>query len=1035
MTPPPRDLHPLSYGQRALWFLQKLAPGSAAYNVPFTGRVHAAVDGEALRLGFQALADRHPALRTTYPLLPEGKGAPLQWVHEHLEIDCVEIDASAWGEEELRREVTAETHRPIDLESVPVVYLRLFRRGPEDCVLLLLLHHIAVDFLSLSLILADLRELLAASFAGRPLELPPLLGRYADFARWQVEMLQGPDGERLWEYWRFELAGELPQLALPTDRPRPRVQSFRGGSRGFDLGEEASIRLSTLAETAGTTLFTAVLAAFKILLQRTSGQDDIVVGSTLPGRPGPELQDVVGYFVNTVLLRGDLAGDPSFRRLLAREARVVSGVLAHQYFPFPLLVERLAPERDLGRSPLYQVLFAFYEGGAGEQVLNLMTGGLGRVRLGPLVLEPFPTDRHTSMLDLTLNVVAMPGRIGFSLQYDADLFDAVTVERLAAGFQALLERVAAAPEVRLSALPLLGLAERGQLTSGAPQRGTVALQEPQRRPAPVGSQDADDPLQGIAIIGLAVRFPGAPDAERFWENLCAGVEAITFFDREELLAAGTDPALLDNPNFVRAAGRLDGVELFDAGFFNYNAREASIIDPQQRIFLECAWEALEDAACDPETCDGLIGVYAGVSASTYLYHLLARRRAGDPVDWLLNLVGNDKDFVATRTSYKLGLTGPSFTVQSACSTSLVAVHLACQSLLNGESDVALAGGSSIATPQDRGYLYSPAGIMSPDGHCRAFDARARGTVNGSGVGVVVLKRLEDARADGDRIRAVILGSAVNNDGSHKAGFTAPSVEGQGRVIAEALAVAGVEARSISYVEAHGSGTPLGDTIEVAALTKVFAAAVEPRSCALGSVKTSLGHLDAAAGVAGLVKAALALEHRTLPASLNFEEPSPKLRLDEGPFYVNTRLTPWLAGPGPRRAGVSAFGLGGTNAHLVLEEAPAAAAPGVSRAWQAPPAFGAHPDRSGGGDRAPERSSRLPSRAGFRRRRLHLQGWAPGFQAPPRAGLPRPRRRWRGTGGAGSASPPHRRQGDGGPAGGVRLPRSRRALPEHGARAL
>jgi amino acid adenylation domain-containing protein len=939
MTPPPRDLHPLSYGQRALWFLQKLAPGSAAYNVPFAGRIRAAVDGEALRRGFQALADRHPALRTTYPLLPEGEGSPLQWVHERLEIDFAEIDAAAWNEEELHREVAAEAHRPIALERPPVVRLRLFRHKHDDCVLLLVLHHIAVDFLSLSLILTDLQELLAAAFAGRPPELPPPTGSYAGFARRQEAMLQGAEGERSWEYWRNELAGELPQLALPTDRPRPRVQSFRGGVVGFDLEEAACAGLSRLVrldETAGASLFTVVVAAFKALLHRVSGQDEIVVGSTLPGRPGPELRDVVGYFVNTVLLRGDLAGDPTFRRLLAREARVVSGALAHQHLPFPLLVERLAPERDLGRSPLYQVLLAFYEGGAEEQVLRLLTGEGDHIRLGPLDLEPFAIDRDTSMLDLTLNVMALPGRMGFSLQYDADLFDLATAERLARGLQALLEQVALdpdAPDARLSQLSLGSPSERGQLTAEAPGRPAP----PPRQPAPeqAARDDVDDAgdLQGIAIVGLAVRFPGAADAEQFWENLCAGVEAITFFEREELRAAGTDPALLDHPNFVRAAGRLDGIELFDAGFFNYNAREASVIDPQQRIFLECAWEALEDAACDPETCEGPIGVYAGVSASTYLYHLLARRQAGDSVDLLLDLVGNDKDFIATRTSYKLGLTGPSFSVQSACSTSLVATHLACQSLLNGECDVALAGGSSIATPQERGYLYSPAGIMSPDGHCRAFDARARGTVGGSGTGVVVLKRLEDALADGDRIRAVIRGSAVNNDGTHKAGFTAPSAEGQGRVIAEALAVAGVPAQSISYVEAHGSGTPLGDTIEVAALSRVFAAVTAPRSCALGSVKTNLGHLDAAAGVAGLVKTALALQHRTLPASLNFEEPSPRLHLDEGPFYVNTQSRPWPAGSGPRRAGVSAFGLGGTNAHLVLEEPPAAEAPAASRPWQ------------------------------------------------------------------------------------------------------
>jgi hypothetical protein len=533
MTPPSRDLHPLSYGQRALWFLQKLAPGSAAYNLPFAGRIRAAVDGEALRRGFQALADRHPALRTTYPLLPEGEGAPLQWVHERLEIDFAEIDATARDEEELHREVTAEAHRPIALEQPPVVRLRLFRRrfrndSQDDSVLLLLLHHIAVDFVSLSVILADLQELLAASFAGRPPELPPVAGRYADFARWQAAMLQGPEGERSWEYWRNELAGELPQLALPTDRPRPRVQSFRGGLLDFALDEATCDGLARLAETAGTSLFTVLVAAFKALLHRVTGQDEIVVGSTLPGRPRPELRDTVGYFVNTVLLRGDLAGDPPFRRLLAREARVVSGALAHQHLPFPLLVERLAPERDLGRSPLYQVLLAFYEGGGEERVLRLLTGGGGgggNVRLGPLDLEPFPIDRGTSMLDLTLNVMAMPGRMGFSLQYDADLFDVATAERLAGGLRALLEQVARDPDARLSELPLGDPAERTQLTTKASGQPAPPLRQPlPEPPAERAPRDEEDDLQGIAIVGLAVRFPGAPDAERFWENLCAGFE-------------------------------------------------------------------------------------------------------------------------------------------------------------------------------------------------------------------------------------------------------------------------------------------------------------------------------------------------------------------------------------------------------------------------------------------------------------------------------------------------------------------------------
>jgi len=439
---------------------------------------------------------------------------------------------------------------------------------------------------------------------------------------------------------------------------------------------------------------------------------------------------------------------------------------------------------------------------------------------------------------------------------------------------------------------------------------------------------------GIAVIGMAGRFPGAADLGELWDNLARGVESIARFSAAELRAAGVAPALLADPRHVAAAGVLDGADLFDAPLFQTTPREAELLDPQQRVFLECAWAALEDAGYDPARYGQGTGIFAGASLSSYLLANLLPAGEAEAAG-AAAMLGNDKDFLTTRVSYKLGLTGPSLDVQSACSTSLVAVVLACQSLLNYQCDLALAGGVAVREPQRAGYLYQEGGILSPDGRCRPFDAAARGTVPGNGVGIAVLKRLEDALADGDAIRAVVRGAALNNDGAAKAGFTAPSVAGQAEVVAMALAIAGVAPEEVSFVEAHGTATPLGDPIELRALARAFRGA--PRqACALGSIKGNLGHLDAAAGVAGFLKAVLALEHRAIPPTLHFERPNPELDLDASPFYVNAELVPWESRDGrPRRAGVSSFGIGGTNAHVVLEEAPprqaAPALPGDGRA--------------------------------------------------------------------------------------------------------
>ncbi|ADO71940.1 type I polyketide synthase [Stigmatella aurantiaca] len=436
----------------------------------------------------------------------------------------------------------------------------------------------------------------------------------------------------------------------------------------------------------------------------------------------------------------------------------------------------------------------------------------------------------------------------------------------------------------------------------------------------MSEETAVDAGRGVAIIGMAGRFPGARSVDEFWRNLCQGVEARSVLSGEELEAAGVERSVWTRSDYVPAAFLLEGVELFDASLFGLNPREAEVMDPQHRLLCECAWEALERAGYGASQYRGNVAIFAGSGSNEYLRNNLeARPELFRSVEGMV-LLGNDEDCMATRAAFLLDLRGPAINVHTACSSSLVALHLACQSLRAGESDLALAGGVRINVPQRRGYVFAPDGISSPDGHCRAFDEKAEGTVSGSGVGIVVLKRLADALEDGDFIHAVILESAINNDGASKVGFTAPSVDGQVAAISEALAMANVEPGTIQYIEAHGTGTALGDPIEIAALNQVFQG-LPSKTCAIGSVKTNIGHMDAAAGVAGLIKTALALQHRQIPASLHFTRPNPKIDFDGGPFYVNQTLREWRTGEAPRRAGVSSFGIGGTNAHAVLEEAP------------------------------------------------------------------------------------------------------------------
>lgn len=428
----------------------------------------------------------------------------------------------------------------------------------------------------------------------------------------------------------------------------------------------------------------------------------------------------------------------------------------------------------------------------------------------------------------------------------------------------------------------------------------------------------------IAIVGMAVHLPGAENIEDFWANLDNGVESIRKLSEKQLLNAGEPLHRIKNPNYVPAAATLDNFEMFDGEFFGLSPKESAIMDPQHRQFLECSWEAMENAGHPPESIDGPVGVFAGCGMGSYFYFNICSNRelVNDVGMFLLRHTGNDKDFLSTRVSHVFDLRGPSVNIQTACSTSLVAVHEARKSLLAGECDLALAGGVTIELPQGRGYVFKENEILSPDGHCHAFDHRAKGTVFGSGAGVVVLRRLTDALKDGDHIQAVIKGSAINNDGADKAGYLAPSVNGQSTAILRALQEADVDASTIDYVECHGTGTYLGDPIEIAALTDAFRKDTNEKGyCRVGSVKTNIGHLDTAAGVVSLIKSSLAIKHGQIPASLGFEKPNPSIDFDNSPFRVNAQLTDWPQTDSPRRAGINSLGVGGTNAHVVIEEAP------------------------------------------------------------------------------------------------------------------
>jgi amino acid adenylation domain-containing protein len=1596
-TPPIRPVErtgplPLSFAQQRLWFLNRLG-SEEAYNMPARIRLQGTLDPSALEQSLAEIVRRHESLRTTFHTI-DGEARQVigdeRSAQTTLTLPVVDLSGLPLAEQEaeIERYAAREALHPFNLEADLLIRATLLRLGapPSETpqaqgprtqrphhLLLLTMHHIASDGWSMEVLWRELATLYPAFVAGKPSPLPPLTIQYADFAHWQRQWLRGEILDQQIAYWKKQLAGAPPLLALPTDRPRPAVQSFQGAKVTFTIPDAVTQGLRRLSRQTNATLFMTLLAAFKVLLARYTDQDDIVVDTPIAGRTVTEIEPLIGFFVNTLVLRTDLSRAATFTDLLAQVRQVTEAAFDHQEAPFEGLVEALQPERSLAYNPISQVSFALQSGS--QRPMQSMT--LAGLQICPPVMEV-----KTVRADLEMFV--FDGETGLSGEcvYSTALFDAATIERMMGHYQTLLAAIAQEPAQPLAQLPLLSDDERRQLlvewnatqadypqdsaihhlfeeqaaripdataliyaspaaesagsgvltyaelnaranqlahylrtlgvgpeslvgiglnrspamivamlgvlkaggayvpldanypserlrfmledaqpavvladaaflekvpaddasadasslvlvnlaedwpiiaqqpihnpaplagadnlayviyTSGSTgqpkgamithralvnhatammrifgltaadrvlqfaafsfdvaaeeifptwlagaavvlpptqrvmavsellglvtQQGVSVLNLPasywhewvlqlemnpvpagvrlvivgsekvsgarlatwqahvtnraggasglrptwinayglsettitstvytpdltQRppildvipigrpidntqiyildatgQPAPIGvpgelyiggdgvargylnrpeltaerfvdlrftildlrsesehnenqkskivnrksyktgdraryladgnieflgradtqvkirgfrvepgaieallaehpqvaeavvveytdptgnnglvaylvwhdtageiatlrqflaervpdymvpaammaveaipklpngkldrrslpapttpTQGASDfvapsteteaiiaaiwrealqrpavgihdnffdlgghsllllrvhhqlqtqlgqpiavidlfqfptiralsehladqqranrelpmangspspaarrPLSSaasavhgpgeIAIVGMSCRFPGARNVDEFWRNLREGVESLLPIDDEEIVASGVDPDLVQHPHYVKRMGRLPDIDQFDAAFFGYTPREAAATDPQHRLFIECAWEALEQAGYAPASYAGRIGVFAGSGFNSYrALNLTGNDELTRTLGEYQIAVSNEADAMVTRVSYKMSLTGPSVAVHTACSTSLVAVHMASKSLLAGECEMALAGGATVHANQAQGYLYEEGMILSPDGHCRAFDAQAQGTAAGNGVGVVVLKRLSDALADGDLIYAVIKGSAINNDGARKVGYTAPSVEGQSQVIQAAQANAQVNADSISYIEAHGTGTPLGDPIEIAALTQAFRQQTAQKGfCALGAVKTNIGHLDTAAGVAGLIKTALALHHKQIPPSLHFTTPNPHIDFANSPFYVNARLAEWTlpadatsadatdvdasAASGVRRAGVSSFGIGGTNAHIILEEAP------------------------------------------------------------------------------------------------------------------
>ncbi|MFB8419259.1 amino acid adenylation domain-containing protein [Streptomyces albidoflavus] len=1007
-----RDVHPATEGQRRLWFLEQMRPGTAEYNVTMPVRVPRPLDRAAFTAAVAHVVRRHEALRTG---LESPGGDLVQVVHDTVPTPLRFEEVATAGE--LAGRVRDEAATPFGL-SGPVLLRCLVLTAPDEQVLCLTLHHAVIDAWSTVMVLNELFATYEEFRAGREpgaSDAPLHLGDYAGWERDAVARGAFADGLG---FFRDQLSG-APRLALPDATPGSQAEKA-----GFTLPATLRGELETLAAEAGVTLYTVLAGAFSVLLSRYSEQRDFSIGTVWSGRGLAGSAEIIGFLANTLPLRCDLTADPNVTELLAALRSRVLGVMEHQNVPLSEVLKVADVPRNGEENPLFRAVFNYGLGaepddGTWQPYAGAFTGNVA----------------GTAKFELTMSLAPDRGALRGELEFQSHVLDGEAARRMAVNYETLLRSFVRDGELPVSRLPLAHPDEEGSFRrSGAPAPGEPAAPAPaesapaQRaadarrvretvlaawsrvlelepadvdpdtgffdlggtsltavqvhqqirealdhefplatlfrhstvrelttyltenatpaaptppEPAPgsrhaAGDEPADQAADqspdedAVAVVGIALRLPGATDAKEFWANLRDGVESIRRFTDQELLDAGVPRHVLDDPAFVPAKGYVEDADLFDAEFFGYSRSEAENMDPQHRLFLETTWKGLEDAGVRPASYPGRIGVFAGAGFGGYNTGTVRGDEITELHEFYRNLLGNKSDFVSTRAAHKLNLRGPALTVQTACSTGLVVAHLARQSLLRGESDVAVVGASALTFPLEYGYYHQEGFVFSPDGSCRAFDADRQGTVVGNGVAAVVLRRLSDAVEAGDRIYAVMRGSAVNNDGSDKVGFTAPSVSGQAAVITDALADAGLTPADIGYVEAHGTATAMGDLIEIQALQEVFTPDRD-EPCAVGSVKSNIGHVDVAAGLAGLIKAALCVYHGELVPTVNFSHVDPELGLDPAVLRISGDTRSWA---GTRRAGVSSFGIGGTNAHLILEQPPRPADPPAPRATSA-----------------------------------------------------------------------------------------------------
>jgi polyketide synthase PksN len=873
---------------------------------------------------------------------------------------------------------------PFDLTILPLWRILVGRIHKNNIVIYYIRHNIVMDCWSVKIINDELIQFILAYFQQINPNLPKPPIQYAEYSANEREWITDSLIQKQLSYWKTQLANIQDCAVIPTDNQRSAIQTYRGMVNRFDLTEQLTSNIEKLCKEQDVTLFMFLTSILFLLLYNESSKNDIIIGTGVSTRVSKDTQKIIGCFANTVALRIQILPTESFKQLLASVKKCSLEAYVNQDIPFSTVVEMIYPERNLSFPPLCQVMIGFQQDTMDDD-LNISSFSLEPSTLDEEISRvdmTFSFERNRNYLsgklisngqlykketivrlcdqfisiikmvihDLTqtihqINIPVVIKKNNPITWVDKNLPLQNTLVEIfcrllhknnininenffeMGGTSILMTRAQAELELAIGLeIPLTNFFNYPTIASLASYLMIDKNQDEIHSSSSTRSilENDDDLTQSnsIAIIGMAGRFPGANNLNEFWQNILSGKESISFFSDDELLQSGIAQSDISNHNYIKAKGIIEDADKFDAHFFNISPHEAMILDPQHRIFLECVWTALEDSGYYSEEQAGKIGVFSGSGLySTYEKIVIENSDTATKPDNFNLALGNANDFLSTRVSYKFNFTGPSITVQTACSTALVAVSQACDNLLNHQCDMAVAGAVSAFFPIKSGYYYQEGHIFSRDGHCRSLDANASGMLFGMGVGVVILKRYTDAIRDKDSIYAVIKGTAINNDGSNKVGYTAPAKQGQTNVIAEAHNHAQVDPSTIQYVEAHATGTQLGDPIEIAALTEAFRRKTDKMCfCAIGTLKPNIGHLDAAAGVAALIKVALALKNKVIPPAINFDKPNPKIDFNNSPFYVSTELKNWKKEKSPRRAAVSAFGVGGTNVHIVLEEA-------------------------------------------------------------------------------------------------------------------